>query len=287
MSSILLSAKKTPIMEIEDIKKTIDSLQQNLSNLSLKLAESNKEEMHSIINANVIKYEKKIKTLNKKLKTNQTKITKLNKQLKEKDKTIKSLEEQLTEKDTNIKSLESLLENLQKDPKKGNKIPQDVDKVTENFKSRYDVDYMPNIDNLKVIASYRYSTNPRDEYSMFHSGEFELSYDFVKGNNNVISVKYIADYNSTQTVDNRGDPYVEFESSLKVSPNLHYTYHKDELIEYYEPTKDEDEDEDEDEDKGKWCDLMNKVLDDICCDVNYFSDLLQTITEDGKYSSEN
>ena len=123
MSSILLSAKKTPIMEIEDIKKTIDSLQQNLSNLSLKLAESNKEEMHSIINANVIKYEKKIKTLNKKLKTNQTKITKLNKQLKEKDKTIKSLEEQLTEKDSNIKSLESLLENLQKDPKKGNKIP--------------------------------------------------------------------------------------------------------------------------------------------------------------------
>ena len=78
MSSILLSAKKTPIMEIEDIKKTIDSLQQNLSNLSLKLTESNNEDMHSIINANVTKYEKKIKTLNKKLKTNQTKITKLN-----------------------------------------------------------------------------------------------------------------------------------------------------------------------------------------------------------------
>ena len=53
MSSILLSAKKTPIMEIEDMKKTINNLQQNLSNLSLKLTESNNEEMHSIINANV------------------------------------------------------------------------------------------------------------------------------------------------------------------------------------------------------------------------------------------
>ena len=285
MASITLPAKKTPIMEIEDMKKTINNLQQNLNNLSFKLVETNKEEMHSIINANVSKYEKKIKTLNKKVKTLQSKTTKLNKQLKEKDKTIKSLEEQLTEKDSNIKSLESLLENLQKDPKKGNKIPQDVDRVKENFKDKYNVDNMPNVDNLKVIARYRYSDNPRDEYSAFHSGELELSYDYVKGNNNVISVKYKAEYNSSQTYDNRYNPDVEFESSLKVSPNLHYTYHKDELIEYYEPTKDEDEDEDEDE--GKWCDLMNKVLDDICCEANNFSEIVSSITEEGEYSSKN
>jgi len=271
--------------QIEDMKETITNLTENLNQLSINLVESDKEKMHSKLNKTVAKFEKKTKALEKKVKTLQTKTTKLNKQLKEKDKKIKVLENQLTEKDSNLKSLESLLENLQKD--NDSDVISKVDKVTENFKNKYDVDIMPNIDNLKVIASYRYSTNPRDEYSAFHSGEFELSYDFVKGNNNVISVKYTADYNSTQTHDNRGDPYVEFESSLKVSPDLDYTYHKDELIEYYEPTKDEDEDEDEDEDKGKWCDLMNKVLDDICCDVNYFSDILQTITEDGKYSSEN
>ena len=216
MASITLPAKKTPIMEIENMKETITNLTQNLNNLSLKLDEADKEKMHSKFNKTVAKFEKKIKALEKKVKTLQSKTTKLNKQLKEKDKTIKSLEEQLTEKDSNIKSLESLLENLQKDPKKDNKIPQDVDKVKENFKDKYNVDNMPNVDNLKVIARYRYSDNPRDEYSSFHSGELELSYDYVKGNNNVISVEYKADYNSTQTYDNRYDPDVEFESSLKV-----------------------------------------------------------------------
>ena len=275
-----------PKQQIENIKETMATLTQNLSNLSLELDEANKEKMHSKFNKTVAKFEKKTKALEKKVKTLQTKTTKLNKQLKEKDKKIKVLENQLTEKDSNLKSLESLLENLQKD--NDSDVISKVDKVTENFKNKYDVDIMPNIDNLKVIASYRYSDNPRDEYSAFHGGKLELSYDYVKGNNNVISVKYKAEYNSSQTYDNRYDPDVEFESSLKVSPNLHYTYHKDELIEYYEPTKDEDEeDEDEDEDEGKWCDLMNKVLDDILCEANNFSEILYSITEDGKYSSEN
>jgi len=260
--------------EIENIKETITNVTQNLNNLSSKLVDYDKDKMHSIINANVSKYENKIKTLNKKLKTLQTKTTKLNKQLKEKDKTIKSLEEQLTEKNTNLKSLESLLENLQKD--NDSVVVSKVDTVTENFKSRYDVDCMPNIDNLKVIARYRYSDNPRDMYSSFHSGELELSYDYVKGNNNVISVKYNAEYSHSQTDYNRSCPDVEFDSSLKVSPELDYTYHRDEEIVY----------EDENEDEGKWCDLINKVLDDIICEVYNFSDIVSSITEGGKYSSK-
>lgn len=147
-------------------------------------------------------------------------------------------------------------------------------KVIENFKNKYNVDNMPNIDNLKVIARYRYSNNPRDEYSSFHSGELELSYDYVKDNNNVISVEYKADYNSTQTYENRYDPYVEFDSSLKVSPTLHYTYNKDEEIIY------------EDEEEDKWCNLMNKVLDDILCEADNFSEIVSSVTENGKYSSE-
>ena len=260
--------------QIKNMKNTIEILTQNLNNLSLKLVETDKEKMHSKFNATVAKFEKKIKALEKKVKTLQTKTTKLNKQLKEKDKKIKSLEKQLTEKNTNLKSLESLLENLQKD--NDSDVISKVDTVTENFKSRYDVDYMPNIDNLKVIARYRYSDNPRDEYSSFHSGELELSYDYVKGNNNVISVKYTAEYNHSQTHDNRGCPDVEFDSSLKVSPDLDYTYHRDEEIVY----------EDEDEDEGKWCDLINKVLDDILCEAYNFSDIVNSITENGKYSSK-
>jgi hypothetical protein len=255
--------------QIKDMKITMANLTQNLNNLSLKLVENDKEKDAKNI---VAKFQKKIKALEKKAKILQTKTTKLNKQLKEKDKTIKSLHKQLTEKDSNIKSLESLLENLQKDT--DSVVVQEVDKVTENFKNKYNVDNMPNIDNLKVIASYRYSDNPRDEYSAFHSGELELSYDYVKGNNNVISVKYKADYNSSQTYDNRYEPYVEFESSLEVSPNLHYTYHRDEEIIY------------EDKDEDKWCDLMNKVLDDILCEANNFSHIVRSITDEGKYSSE-
>ena len=265
--------------QIEDMKETVVNLTQNLNNLSLKLVETDKEKEAKNI---VAKFQKKIKALEKKVKTLQTKTTKLNKQLKKKDTKIKALEKQLTEKDSNMKSLESLLENLQKDT--DSVLVPKVDKVLENFKNKYNVDNMPNIDNLKVIARYRYSDNPRDEYSSFHSGELVLSYDYVKGNNNVISVEYKADYNSTQTYDNRYDPDVEFDSSLQVSPNLHYTYHRDELIEYSEF---KDEDEDEDEDEGKWCDLMNKVLDDILCEANNFREILYSITEEGEYSSEN
>ena len=134
---------------------------------------------------------------------------------------------------------------------------------------------MPNIENIKVIARYRYSDNPRDEYSSFHSGELELSYDYVKSNNNIINIKYKADYNSTQTYENRYNPYVEFDSSLKVSPTLHYTYNKDEEIIY-----------DEEDEENKWCDLMNKVLNDISCDTGNFSDMINSITENGEYSSE-
>jgi len=267
----------TPKQQIEDMKKTVANLTQNLGNLSLKLVESDKEKMHSKFNKTVAKFEKKIKALEKKVKTLQTNITKLNKQLKKKDTNIKALEKQLTEKDSNLKSLESLLENLQKDT--DSVLVPKADKVLENFKNKYNVDNMPNIDNLKVIASYRYSDNPRDEYSAFHSGELVLSYDYVKGNNNVISVEYKADYNSTQTYDNRYDPDVEFDSSLQVSPNLDYTYHRDEEIIY--------EDEDKDEDEGKWCDLMNKVLDDILCEANNFSHIVCSITDEGKFSSEN
>jgi hypothetical protein len=267
-----------PKQQIKDVKETMITLTQNLSNLSLKLDEADKEKMNSKFNVTVTvaKFQKKIKALEKKVKTLQSKTTKLNKQLKEKDKTIKSLEEQLTEKDSNLKSLESLLENLQKDT--DSVLVPKVDEVLENFKNKYNVDNMPNIDNLKVIASYRYSDNPRDEYSAFHSGELELSYDYVKGNNHVISVKYKADYNSSQTYDNRYEPYVEFESSLEVSPNLHYTYHRDEEI-IYEDKLALDED--------KWCDLMNKVLDDILCEANNFSHIVRSITEEGEYSSEN
>ena len=159
----------------------------------------------------------------------------------------------------------------------GNKITsyKKNDIVTENFKNKYDVNNMPNIENIKVIARYRYSDNPRDEYSSFHSGELELSYDYVKSNNNIINVKYKADYNSTQTYENRYNPYVEFDSILKVSPTLHYTYNKDEAIIY-----------DEEDEENKWCDLMNKVLNDISCDAGNFSDMINSITENGEYSSE-
>lgn len=261
--------------QIEEMKITMANLTQNLNNLPLKLVETDKEKMQLEAKKIVAKFEKKIKALEKKVKTLQTKTTKLNKRLKEKDKTIKSLQEQLKEKDSDIKSLESLLENLQKET--DSVVVPKVDKVLENFKNKYNVDNMPNIDNLKVIARYRNSDNPRDEYSSFHSGELVLSYDYVKGNNNVISVEYKADYNSTQTYDNRYDPDVEFDSSLQVSPNLDYTYHRDEEIIY----------EDEDEDEGKWCDLMNKVLDDILCEANNFSHIVRSITDEGKFSSEN
>ena len=41
----------------------------------------------------------------------------------------------------------------------------------------------------------------------------------IKDNNNVISVKYTADYNSSQSYENRFDPDVEFDSKLNVSPS--------------------------------------------------------------------
>ena len=97
----------------------------------------------------------------------------------------------------------------------------------------------------------------------------------MKSNNNIINVIYKANYNSTQTYENRYNPYVEFDSSLKVSPTLNYTYNKDEEIIY-----------DEEDEENKWCDLMNKVLNDISCDAYNFSDMLNSITENGEYSSE-
>ena len=33
--------------------------------------------------------------------------------------------------------------------------------------------------------------------------------------------------------------------------------------------------------------LMNKVLDDILCEADNFSDIVNSITENGKFSSEN
>ena len=196
--------------------------------------------------------------------------TKLKDELEQKNKKISDLEKELNEKDKKISALENQLGDSIKTEE------SELEKIKQNLLNRYNID-MTFIDNFKVIAHYRYSDNPRDEYSSYHSGELELSYDYVKDkdNNNVISVKYTADYNSSQSYENRFDPDVEFDSKLKVSPNIKFDYDKDVEIFYTNPKYD-------DEDDTEWCNLMNKVLEDIEGNVDNFSEIVRCLTNDGK-----
>ena len=214
-------------------------------------------------------------TLISKVKVLEIKFTKLNDELKQKNKKISDLEKELNEKDIKISALENQLGDSLKTEE------SELEKIKQNLLNRYNID-MTYIDNLNVISHYRYSDNPRDEYSSYHSGELELSYDYVKDNNNVISVKYTADYNSSQSYENRFDPDVEFESKLNVSPsNIKFDYDPDVEIFYTNPKYD-DEDSEDDEDSTKWCDLMNKILEDIDGNVDNFSEIVRGLTNDGK-----
>lgn len=199
-------------------------------------------------------------------------LSNLKRTLEEKDEKIKALEEELEEKNKKILALELfLVDDSLKTKESG------LEVIKQNLIDRYDID-MTYIDNLKVIAHYRYSNNPRDEYSSYHSGELELSYDYVKDNNNIISVKYTAEYNSSQSYENRYDPYVEFDSKLKVSPsNIKFDYDPDVEIYYTNPNYDDEQD-----DCAKWCDLINKVLKEIEGDANNFSEIVSSITNNGK-----
>ena len=201
---------------------------------------------------------------------NEIKLALIKNNLKEKDEKIKTLEEELKEKNKQILSLKLL---LLSDSVKTEE--SELEKIKQNLINRYDID-MTYIDNLKVVAHYRYSDNPRDEYSSYHSGELELSYDYVKDKDNIISVKYTADYNSSQSYENRYDPDVEFDSKLKVSPsNIKFDYDPDVEIYYTNPKHDED-------DVTEWCDLMNKVLEEIEGNTNNFSEIVSGITNNGK-----
>lgn len=203
--------------------------------------------------------------------------TKLKDELEQKNKKISDLEKELNEKDKKISALENQLGDSLKTEE------SELEKIKQNLLNRYNID-MTYIDNLKVIAHYRYSDNPRDEYSSYHSGELELSYDYVKDkdNNNVISVKYTADYNSSQSYENRFDPDVEFDSTLTVSPsNIKFDYDKDVEIFYTNPKYD-DEDSEDDEETTKWCDLLNNVLEEIEGNVDNFSEIVCGLTNDGK-----
>jgi len=144
-------------------------------------------------------------------------------------------------------------------------------KIKNNFIEKYNVDFT-HINNLEVIASYECSHNSMDEYSSFSNGKFELSYDFIKDNNKPISVRYTGEFEKSQTYYNRYEPDVNFETDLTVSPNIDYVYNKDEMIVC----------EEDDEDDQKWCDLINQVLDDIICEVDNFSDILDDLTDSGK-----
>lgn len=188
--------------------------------------------------------------------------------LKEKDEKIKALENELKEKNKKIVALELLLLNDSIKTKEFG-----LEEIKQRFIERYEID-MKNINNLKVIAHYRSSNNPRDEYSSFHSGELELSYDYVKDNGNIISVKYTAEYNYSQSYENRYDPYIEFDSKLNVSPNIRYDY--DENIQVYNT------DPEFNENGTKWCDLINKVLQEIEDNATNFSEILSDITNNGK-----
>ena len=214
-------------------------------------------------------------TLISKVKVLEIKFIKLKDELEQKNKKISDLEKELNEKDKKITALENQLGDSLKTEE------SELEKIKQNFLNRYNID-MTYIDNLKVIAHYRYSNNPRDEYSSYHSGELELSYDYVKDNNNVISVKYTADYNSSQSYENRFDPDVEFDSKLKVSPsNIKFDYDPDVEI-YYTNPKYDDEDSEDDEDGTEWCYLMNKVLEEIEGNASNFSDIVSDLTDNGK-----
>ena len=205
-----------------------------------------------------------------KLKEFEINLLKLKDELKQKNKKISDLEKELKEKDKKISALENQLGDSLKTE------DSELEKIKLNFLNRYSIN-MTYIDNLKVIAHYRYSDNPRDEYSAYHSGELELSYDYVN-DNNVISVKYTADYNYSQSYENRYDPYVEFDSKLNVSPNIKFTYDKDVKIYYTNPKCDDEDDEDD----ADWCNLINKVLEEIEGDANNLSDLVSDLTDNGK-----
>jgi len=87
-----------------------------------------------------------------------------------------------------------------------------------------------------------------------------------------------ADYNSSQSYENRYDPYVEFDSKLKVSPsNIKFEYDKDVKIYYTNPKYDNEE-----EDVSLWCDLINEVLEEIEGNANNFSEIVSSITNDGE-----
>ena len=208
------------------------------------------------------------------LKEFEANFLKLKEELKQKDEKISDLEKELNEKDKKISALENQLGDSLKTEE------SELEKIKQNLLNRYNID-MTCIDNLKVIAHYRYSNNPRDEYSSYHSGELELSYDYVKDNNNVISVKYTADYNSSQSYENRYDPYVEFDSKLTVSPNIKFDYDKDIKIYYTNPKYDDDDDTDE-EYETEWCNLINKVLEEIEDNADNFSEIVCGLTNDGK-----
>ena len=49
------------------------------------------------------------------------------------------------------------------------------------------------------------------------NGTFELSYTYYQTNNNIIKVKFSAEYSSQTSYENRYEPYVECESSLEVT----------------------------------------------------------------------
>jgi len=170
-------------------------------------------------------------TLISKVKVLEIKFTKLKDELEQKNKKISDLEKELNEKNKKISALENQLGDSLKTEE------SELEKIKQNLLNRYNID-MTYIDNFKVIAHYRYSDNPRDEYSSYHSGELELSYDYIRDNNNIISVKYTADYNSSQSYDNRYDPDVEFDSKLKVSPsNIKFDYDPDVEIFYTNSSK--------------------------------------------------
>lgn len=149
-------------------------------------------------------------------------------------------------------------------------------KIKNNFIEKYNVDFT-HINNLEVIASYECTQDKMDEYSSFSNGKFKLSYDFIKDNNKPISVTYTGEFEKSQTYYNRYEPDVNFETDLTVSPNIHYVYNKDEMIVCKE----------DDEDNQKWCDLINKVLDDIICEVDNFSYILDDLTDSGKIVIKN
>jgi len=247
--------------DIDNLTHTMFSLRENMDRL-----ESINKKLYAKKNSkNKQPQEKKIKKLERELQ-------KFKKQVKEKDNTISSLKKELNEKNKKISVIENKLSEFFKTD------DSDLEKIKKNFLEKYDID-MTYVDNLKILARYRYSDNPRDEYSAYHSGELELSYDFIKDSDNIISVKYTADYNSSQSYENRFDPDVEFDSKLNVSPYIKFDYDKDVEIYYTNPSEEDEEDE---ENNSLWCGLINKVLEEIDCNPNNFSGIVSELTNEGE-----